>query len=461
MGAAQCITGTTDTRGCGPVRFYDVDAAGNFRGDFRVTVFLDTALGTFDCRVEQCVLGANYTPSATGARSVPLDFDPAGPDPVRHTATVTPDTGLVDGQQVQVAGDGFHPDAPNIGNTAIFTMCRTPVDGLEDCDEFTRRSGDVDVAGHLEGPYTVATILELPDGSIHDCRTGGCVLSVVDLADTFAEGALVPLGFDPVGPLVPLPDFSATPTTGLVDGDRIHVTGSGWQEHGLVGLLFCPAGAGGADDCDQDGPGFVITSGTGTFDEVLTARTILHPAGGGQVDCRVEACALVAAPSASLRRAVEVPLGYDPAGGLLHLAIEVRPDHDLADGDRVLVRGTGGRPGTWLVARQCLARATSYHQCNTADLGGIFVPRTADRADPVGQSFSRRFVVHRILHLGNGDRVDCAIRPCAITVGDEWTNRLDARAAIDFARGGGGDGGGDGGGGHGVGPVTATPTFTG
>ena len=458
MGAAQCIAGTTDTRGCGPISFYVVDGAGNFRGDFRVTVLLDTALGTFDCRVEQCVLGANYTTTAAGARFVELGFDPAGPDPVRHVATVTPDTGLVDGQEVLVTGDGFHHD-PGFGNGAYMLECRVPVAGRQDCDDFTAQGADVDVDGHVEAPYTVATILELPDGSTHDCRTGDCVLVVQDLDDILAEAALVPLGFDPGGALLPLPTLDATPNTGLVDGDRIHVTGDGWEPQTFVSLLLCRAGADTIEDCGREDLGRLAWTGSGHIDEILAVRTVLHTYAGDRVDCRVDACAVVATTNEALRRAVEVPLSFDPAGGLLDLTVEVRPDRGLMDRDEVLVTGTGGRPGTWLIARQCLARATSYRQCNMADLGGIFVPRRAGRADPTGQSFSRRLVVHRVLHLNNGERVDCALRPCVVAVSEEENLGIDARAAIDFARaGGGGDGDG---GGDGVGPVTATPTFTG
>src|SRR5262245_2180866 len=113
LGAAQCISGTPDTSGCGSIDYFSSNALGRFRVDFEVEVILDTPSGTYDCRIETCVIGANNVPTATGARFVELAFDPAGPDPVRRTATATPDAGLVDGQVVEVAGSGFTAPEPS------------------------------------------------------------------------------------------------------------------------------------------------------------------------------------------------------------------------------------------------------------------------------------------------------------------------------------------------------------
>ena len=149
QGAAQCISGISSTAGCGRVEFAPTDAAGNFRLEYEVVVMLETSEGTFDCRVEVCVIGSNNSPSATGSRFVELNFDPAGPDPVRRTVTVDPDTGLVDHQQVQVTGDDFTTD-PRWGGYAELLQCRLPAEGYDDCDTGGYGFGEVDTDGHLD-----------------------------------------------------------------------------------------------------------------------------------------------------------------------------------------------------------------------------------------------------------------------------------------------------------------------
>ena len=176
QGFAQCISGTSDTSGCGRVEFVRNDAAGNFRARYRVDVILETSEGTFDCRVEVCVIGSNDTPVASGARFVRLHFDPAGPDPVRRTVTVDPTTDLVDGQEVTVTGDGFGTGRYN-RYVEIF-QCRLPAAGYDDCDPGTYEFDQADQDGHLDSKAHLEARLRFPDGTTLDCRTGGCALLV-------------------------------------------------------------------------------------------------------------------------------------------------------------------------------------------------------------------------------------------------------------------------------------------
>ena len=455
MGAAQCVTGITDTRGCGSVRFYDVDAAGNFRGRYTVSVILETAIGTFDCRIEQCVLGANYTPSAAGARFVELHFDPAGPDPTRRTGVdVDPDTNLVDGQEVTVTGDGFEVVEPGFGGFADIVQCREPaVDFEADCDQSTWGGGFVDLDGHLEETVSLEAILRLAGGATHDCRTGGCVLLVRDYDEPWAEAALLPLGFDPGGALRPPPTLVADPTTDLVDGDWIEVTGSDWEE-GIVYLFLCAAGATSYDDCDPETFHDADVTVDGDVSTMVNVRTRLLVNTGEELDCRVDACSLVATQDESFHRLVEVPLTYDPTGGLVDITISVTPNADLQDGDVVHISGEGRGDGQ-MIAAQCLAGAKTFAQCDFDTANGVGggddgLIGLFNRRDPTLEPFEAPFEVHRVLHLNDGQRVDCALRPCAVVVGEDYLLDVAGRAALDFARAPAT-----------VDPITATPTFTG
>jgi hypothetical protein len=86
-----------------PSWFFETDAGGSFSGTIRVRA-LDRPPGT-DCRVEHCVL---VTRTAFGggvnAAVADIEFDPTLP--LRpESFSVVPDTGLVDGQVVEVRAD--------------------------------------------------------------------------------------------------------------------------------------------------------------------------------------------------------------------------------------------------------------------------------------------------------------------------------------------------------------------
>lgn len=446
QGAAQCITGITDTRGCGPVKFFPVDAAGNFRTTLRVSVLLETSIGTFDCRVDQCVIGSNYTPSAAGARFVNLTFDPAGPDPTRRTVTVSPDTDLVDGQEVTVTGDGFQ------GGWAELVQCRLPALDIEaDCDTGTF-DGARAPGGHLDHTLALEGLLRLGGGVDHDCRTGDCVLLVKAFDEPYAEAALAPLGFDPSGPLRPPPTLVVDPATDLVDGDLVGVTGAGWDE-GLLYLAMCRAGAVEFDDCSYEFLEFADVTDVGDVNSSFAVRTRITLGDGTRLDCRVDACSLLGAQDETFRRTVEVPLAFDPDGGLVDITVEVTPSTGLRDGDVVTVRGEG-RPVGEMYAVQCVGHATDYRDCDIGTIDGIgggpdAAPRRAPRLHP----FEGRVEVRRELQLSGGGTVDCALTPCVLVVAEDFGFDVAGRAALDFARGAAGGSAG--------GPITGSPTFAG
>jgi hypothetical protein len=467
QGAAQCVTGTPDTRGCGRVKFFPVDAAGNFRTHFPVSVILETSIGTFDCRVDDCVIGTNFTPDATGARFVALTFDPAGPDPVRRTADVDPDTGLVDGQTVNVTGDGFEVFEPAFGGFAEIAQCRLPASGRADCDPTTVESGSVDVQGHLDADVVLDAVLDFEDGTSLDCRTGGCGLSVRDYDESFASGALVALDFDPVGPLLPPPTFSVSPDTGVLDGQVLHASGAGWRPGTFLYLVQCRAAATTLDDCSFEDLEYADADENGAWSRALIARAVLPLGDGSHLDCRVEACSVFATRTESVVGALEAPLGYDPTGPLLQPTLTLARSTGLDDGDVIGVGGQGARRRGQLLMVQCVAAATDSSGCDrstedwTATHGrDVLEAEGAEGAEPVGVHWNSRFEVHRILHLAGGRTVDCALSPCALVVSESVDDLMDFdrsdRAALGFDRSPLGtavdpaDG-----------PVSASPTFAG
>jgi hypothetical protein len=362
---------------------------------------------------------------------------------------VDPDTDLVDGQEVHVTGDGFTVVEPGFGGYAQIDQCVIPaIDVATDCDRETGTGGGVDLQGHLDATVDLEAVLHLRGGVTHDCRTGGCGLLVRDYDEPAVEGALVPLDYDPDGPLRPVPTLVADPDTDLVDGDLVHLTGSGWEE-GAVGLLQCRAAPANFDQCDFGTFESVEATETGDVDDSVRADAVLHVGRGREVDCRVEACSLVATQDESFRHLVEVPLGFDPDARLVDIAITVSPSTGLHDGDRVQVTGEG-RGDAEMLALQCVGHATTWWDCDFEGATTIGNGDDLEAAGPDLQPFSARVTVVRELHLANGDVVDCTLTPCSLVVAEDPNFVVAGRASLEFAR---------------VdavpGPVIAAPPFTG
>lgn len=433
LGAAQCVQGATSTDGCGSITFFSSDLNGRFRSDFEMAVILETWDGTFDCRVVACVVAANNEFDTVRAQVVDLDFDPAGPDPVRRAATVTPDTSLIDAQEVTVAADGIPTGGPGQRGYVEMLQCRTPVLArTADCDLGTADYAETDTAGHLDHLYEVETVLYLPGGETHDCRTGGCSLAVYSYDDTLAEGALVPLGFDPLGPVRPPPILTVDPASDLVDGEIVTIDGTGWPARAYVGVIPCVTGASDINDCDFEYHETFRADAAGHIEGRVGVAAELWLGPGDQVDCRATACSLFALVDGWIPRAVEVPLDFVPDGPLLSLSVEVTPSTGLHDGDEVLVSGGHARPDAFLRLAQCAADTSYFRGCDVANQDYLETPLQG-RAD-VGLSFAATFTVHRVFRDLDGRLIDCALVPCVLIVNGEIDSiERAARVPLGFA----------------------------
>jgi hypothetical protein len=113
----------------------------------------------------------------------------------------------------------------------------------------------------------------------------------------------VPLDFDDgAEPMVR--QITVSPTTGLDDGDRVLVTGTGFHPFSWVDVDMCVAGATSWADCDHQntswnwaiGPARPIPANWGGLPEGFRGRMPVSDhleLDSGIVDCRAEPCFLV------------------------------------------------------------------------------------------------------------------------------------------------------------------------
>jgi Neocarzinostatin family len=133
---------------------------------------------------------------------------PAGAQTQEPTITVTPNTGLVDGQVVSLTGTGFADISsiaglecpPQFGGRTEFTINEV----LSSCG-FVAFAGEIttDATGNVTGSATVREVFETSGGATtYDCTVrNDCVLLVAGLVSgAELRGATAPVQFGPATP---------------------------------------------------------------------------------------------------------------------------------------------------------------------------------------------------------------------------------------------------------------------
>ncbi|MGZ4715184.1 MAG: neocarzinostatin apoprotein domain-containing protein [Acidimicrobiales bacterium] len=199
------------------------------------------------------------------------------------TVTVTPSSGLVDFQRVQVTGSGFEPDA-----LLEVYECRGGAVDEADCDAGNSDFVDVDSSGNVI-PYGmwVDARIYLPDGTEVDCRTDprGCEIGVGFLVDA-GQWPAAPLAFDQTAPLLPVVSATVTPSTDLVDGQVVQVHGDHLSFREDAYAFVCAAGTTAVGNrCDLDHLARDVPAAGGSIDLPLTVHPQFDPPLGDPVDC--------------------------------------------------------------------------------------------------------------------------------------------------------------------------------
>ena len=318
----------------------------------------------------------------------PAPLSLAGPrdglDSIQLPLTVTPSTGLRDGDSVSVRAEGFEP-----GEQVGLVQCareaggevRDQRVGVDGCYIGDYKNITVDADGVAEGTYQVHRLLTTPHTGTVDCAVEAerCMVAMGALSDYDRSGGHPIVFAEGLAPL-DTPTMEVTPSEGLADGDEVTVVATGlepgelllvevcsvdpsacWQTGEVVDVPEAHPGAYGYTDESGDGDlgrtiG-LVAGNDGRLEATFPVwRFLPGPEAGTYVDCAVSRCTLrvrgtTAPPTVRLRFAdgSETP----PAPTL-----QVEPATGLAEGDTVLVRGAGFRAGASLGVMACAVPPT-------------------------------------------------------------------------------------------------------
>lgn len=215
--------------------------------------------------------------------------------------------------------------------------------------------------------------------------------------------------------------LSANPSTGLLDGQPITVTGSGFPAKSGADIVECPAGDPNPLDCDVDGAAVVESNGSGSFSSPFTAvRLIEGLESGTTTDCATAACDLTAFDS-DLTPVAETTISFADVA-IIPSTVSAVPSTGLLNGQRITVSGTNFTPNATAVISECQS-GTVGEACGGAALG--------IRTDGSG-SFSTSYRVTRIIE-GIAGSVDCAQPPGCEIVASNEDGTQETSTPVSFA----------------------------
>jgi hypothetical protein len=329
---------------------------------------------------------------------------------IRLPVDVAPDTKLRDGDTVTVSGSGFLA-----GETVFVALCATPEPGgaldAARCDDSTENRTGADGSGAFETTFDVASTITTGDGEV-DCRRarGVCAIGVRSDGDRARTGWAT-LAFDES--VLPPPEARITvePSTGLVDGMTVTVTGRFFARNDDIELRQCPPDDTGL--CWSVDGGGVTTDDDGAFEVGVPVWRLLDGDAGQPVDCAAiaRACQLQGIGVHSGGQPPAAPLEFDPDGPLPAVPmVTLDPSGPITDGQEVLVSGAGFVPGQGVLVELCtLDESGLPDSCLISDVTG-FEPVDV-RADG---TWSRPVTIPRNLGFDSG--VDCRERAGACGV---------------------------------------------
>jgi hypothetical protein len=301
----QCVSGL-GVEGCdqSALAVVTTEPDGTFSVPVVVSRLLKLNGEVTDCAVEgACVIGAG--PDVDTYASSPIQFDPDQPLPPEPSIVAEPDTGLVDRQLVTVTGSNF--DSPGV---AVLQCLAGAIDPGS-CATVDARFTSVDDTGGFVLDFPVRRILATPAGTVDCAVADACAVAATEVPGLFSL-VLAPIAFDPNGPLPVPPSAAVVPSTGLVDGQAVTVTATGFDPMAELGIIQCvtggpPDGAG----CDVDGLVQIPADELGAARVQFTVRASLATE-LGPIDCTTgpEACVVVVVSMRDLSVNVQIPISF-------------------------------------------------------------------------------------------------------------------------------------------------------
>ncbi len=278
----QCIPGgSQDFCNLSNIAYVTSSPSGNISTVFTPRRVLRIAGVDHDCAVESCVIGGGTVPDGSGGTATAaIAFDPSVPPPPPPVVTVTPSTNLLEGETVTVTGANFEANA----GMGVVQCATPPSSSGSNCNV----SGVKFITVGSDGAFSTTFVVHrmLYNGGTTDCAVAGACVIGVGSGDPSA-GDTADITFDASVPPPPPPTLTATPSTGLANGQTVTVHGAGYPASTSLGMAQCVTGDESSERCDLSNVRFVTTDAEGAFTTTFIVHTS-YQSPTGPIDCKVD-----------------------------------------------------------------------------------------------------------------------------------------------------------------------------
>lgn len=380
----------------------------------RTTIVDDTgSVSVVDCRATSCSLAAVAFGDSGDFRTAilataMLSFDPAAALRSRPTISVTPNSNLVDAQQVSLSATMSGADLS--ANDVSAAICVQPLSDLGDISTFFTScgfEGAADFEGPDGGPFTgtatVAAYINTPTGPV-DCRATGATCTMVTI-DPVGQVANASLSFTAGAPVKPALLQRPYSPTGPFDPSMI-------STFDLVG--FTPNDTFTVRWCNDAGQCLPTVVASGTLDAHGVASFTGDDFPGdptGDTTCN-SSCSLTATDAHGVTAtggpqvSVVTPVPIGPFHSE-RLPVSVSPHTGLNEGDTVTVSASGFKPGANLSIVECTNDAAT-EGIDACDIGtSSFLNGQNLTADAQGR-VTATYRISRHISTGSHGDIDCA-----------------------------------------------------
>ncbi len=299
--------------------------------------------------------------------------------------TATPNTGLVQEDQVTVDGSGFVA-----GGIAVIEWCPN---NSSSC----RYSATARVEPTGAFSVDVAAEFRTSDASSNpsDCNTEGCFVRASQGVNADTITATAPASFDPnQESLLPV-SLTVSPATALRDHDTVRVTGAGFETFTQVQQCALSAGWCRFNSFEPD------LGADGSFALDIEVRRYITGPNRAPIDCAVVPCVILAEALNTPVATMTAPIEFDPSAPSTLPSVTVTPNTNLPVESTVTIEGRDFLPGELVSASEC-SFASVFAPCRSVETP----PLTADATGAVTTTGTVRRLIPDT--FGTGAPTDCA-----------------------------------------------------
>ena len=312
VGMVQCWLsekgGSQEDCDLGTLVWGSADSEGAATLTMNVNRFIGTSYGTEDCAQGGislgCRLGMGQADNYDQSGSARIFFDPEVDGQQPPSLSVSPSNGLFDGDRLEVTGEGFVP-----GEEVLLTQCEIGgYNGIVGCFGSNPTSTiGADQDGVFHAAIDAVRVVQRHDGST-DCFVSVYGCNVVATATRSPNP--VAIFYDGSALRPHEPEFTLTPSDGLVDGATLELTAIFVPVEGELTIEQCVDQ--GAEGLTCVNAGSAVVS-DGEFVTTVTVAATMVNGAGDELDCRTPRRNCHLRPLGAATPEVQVPLRFAPA----------------------------------------------------------------------------------------------------------------------------------------------------